>query len=540
MPYQTPRQLVIDPPPPGALLPSGPCMTPQLRAILETRLGPGQCMKVIAVAGAGKSTALREYAKRNKDMRTLYVTFNKSVQEHQEEAYALAGLEHVHVRTLSSLAYKLTIPLHDHDVANALRFSDAAGACALESDLESVRLTLEAYMSSADVSLSRAHLRLVTGTSGAAATKVLDMATRAWSALLCGRMTPTLAALEKLAPRSEVYDLVLLDEAHDVTASQLRFALGVGARSVVVYDPRQRINDWRKCVEVAVLDALPGTTLPLTHSWRFGDDFARSVGSFVDGISPTTHFSPTSTASLRGAPARRTEICSFCVLPIAQAVAAKKHVAVLGSTNLKIVLAALDFVEAHPNFAPTITFASGGAFAHVHALDGARVMRELLLFSIGAPVAIEPLARFAKRLRPMACLRHYAVNGLDDEASMERADDDTSVGDGAPPPSGPSWRSALALFDALGPDRLRRALALFEPDAREPATSLATFSTIHVAKGLSWPWVALLDTFLLATHRYNLATSSTSFQTTANLAYVAMTRAEEKLFLPPATYSAMY
>lgn len=89
--------------------------------------------------------------------------------------------------------------------------------------------------------------------------------------------------------------------------------------------------------------------------------------------------------------------------------------------------------------------------------------------------------------------------------------------------------------------------------------TLITFSTVHVAKGLSWKWVALLDSFFLAQsigsidrlcayarakaqqsapraalyaacHRHPYACKSA--EELVNMCYVAITRAEEKLYIP--------
>ena len=73
-----PRQLSLFAPAPrgSGLLPSA-----ELDAIVATALAPGELLKIEAVAGSGKSTALREYAKAHPQYNTLYVVFNASVQE---------------------------------------------------------------------------------------------------------------------------------------------------------------------------------------------------------------------------------------------------------------------------------------------------------------------------------------------------------------------------------------------------------------------------------------------------------------------------
>lgn len=80
--------MLLVPPPPLAKVPVHPyetsargiTTTPELRAIVDTDLDAGSLMKIIAVAGAGKSTALLEYAARRPLLQTAFVTSNKTVQ----------------------------------------------------------------------------------------------------------------------------------------------------------------------------------------------------------------------------------------------------------------------------------------------------------------------------------------------------------------------------------------------------------------------------------------------------------------------------
>ena len=65
--------------------------TVELQAILSVQLRPGEVMKIRAVAGSGKSTALREYAGAHPQP-TLYLAFNKAVQRDQQAKLAAAGL----------------------------------------------------------------------------------------------------------------------------------------------------------------------------------------------------------------------------------------------------------------------------------------------------------------------------------------------------------------------------------------------------------------------------------------------------------------
>ena len=80
--------------------------------ITRTELRCGELMKVVASAGAGKSTVLREYAALRPHLRCLYLTFNKEVREEKQAEFSGAGLWHVTVKTVNSLAWGPTLPYH--------------------------------------------------------------------------------------------------------------------------------------------------------------------------------------------------------------------------------------------------------------------------------------------------------------------------------------------------------------------------------------------------------------------------------------------
>lgn len=73
---------------------------------LSCILRAGELQLVLAVAGAGKSTFLRKYARRRPLLRCLYVTFSKALEV--EQAAAFANLPHVTVSTLDALAFRAT------------------------------------------------------------------------------------------------------------------------------------------------------------------------------------------------------------------------------------------------------------------------------------------------------------------------------------------------------------------------------------------------------------------------------------------------
>ena len=70
----------------------------EFQAICSTDLAPGELMTIVAAAGSGKSTVLKEYAKRRPHLRILYLTFGKDVKKEKAKEYSVPGLEHVKVQ----------------------------------------------------------------------------------------------------------------------------------------------------------------------------------------------------------------------------------------------------------------------------------------------------------------------------------------------------------------------------------------------------------------------------------------------------------
>ena len=61
--------------------------------------------KINAVAGSGKTTTLLEYAKKNSNLRILYLAYNKSLQIALNEKLKDYHLPNLHISTIHSLAY---------------------------------------------------------------------------------------------------------------------------------------------------------------------------------------------------------------------------------------------------------------------------------------------------------------------------------------------------------------------------------------------------------------------------------------------------
>ena len=84
----------------------------ELEAIVNAAVPAGSCMMIRAVAGAGKSFALREFARARPSQRFLFLSFNESVRREKTIEFKTMQLSNIMVQTLHSFAHANTPELH--------------------------------------------------------------------------------------------------------------------------------------------------------------------------------------------------------------------------------------------------------------------------------------------------------------------------------------------------------------------------------------------------------------------------------------------
>jgi hypothetical protein len=234
--------------------------------------------------------------------------------------------------------------------------------------------------------------------------------------------------------------------------------------------------------------------------------------------------------------------------PVPLVLAAKKAIAVLRLTNNDLVGTAYDLVKDGAVQSARIFFLSGGPFAHIHKTSGADVLHEMLHFIEGLPVMHPVLRRFHERRMGFSDFKVW----LADQPSSYIDDVD--------------WSAVVSLYNRYGQGLHTVVRRLSGCGRSIPGFARVTMATIHKAKGLSWPYVLLLDTPFQTKFQRNMADTAAAeaardpngaggagvydspralhrlfanrdpaLATRAiNLVYVAMTRAEEHLYLPEA------
>ena len=296
------------PPPPKPLSPSvqaarssPPRFTPTpeqeeaVRAFLSR-----EDMKLVAVAGSGKTTTLRLMAQSAPKERLLYVAFNRSVRDEAErtfpgnvEVLTLHGLAHRHV-VRGSGAYQRKLAARDGrvtpgDVLEALELPRERYALAYV-----IRSTLEAFLRSASEVPTPAHIppeyREVLQRRDKdpfSERYVLKAVRLIWKLMQDPDDSFPLSfdgfvkIWAQAGAKIRGYDAVLVDEAQDLSPVFLQVleAHRGELRRVYVGDPRQQIYGWRGAVNA--MDKLDAPERKLTWSFRFGEDLARGVRRFL-------------------------------------------------------------------------------------------------------------------------------------------------------------------------------------------------------------------------------------------------------------------
>lgn len=429
--------------PPQAVRPSP---TAEQVAIVE-HTATGQDLKIAAFAGSGKTTTLRQIAERT-HRRGLAIVFNKSA-ELDLKARMPSNIE---CRTTHSLAWR-----HCAKSGYAPGRLNQNFVVAWHPELKStapifqrlIARGLKNFHQSADPEPMLAHVpepnrlivdpaeHLPADQSAAFRAKAL-----AWIAHIWGRQKNP---FDDIAIGGDGYvkiwavsapclaaDFVMLDEAQDTNPAVQGVFAAQPCQKIAVGDPHQQLYAWRGAVDA--LARLPWAELPLTQSWRFGEnDLATTASRLLGALGETRR--------LRGNPQAYTSVGASCPRPDA----------ILCRTNANCFQAAADAAEtgARPFAGEKLAKELKGLADDVERIEA------------GIP-AISP------DLFGIASLR-----GLIEFAEMEE---------------GAHLKTFAGLIVKHGVFGLRQLLASFAPRADQADIAI---STAHRAKGLEWPAVRL-------------------------------------------------
>jgi hypothetical protein len=261
------------------------------RAIVEHVRG-GRGLRILALAGTGKTTTLQFIAEALAERSVLYIVFNKSQQIAAQRRFA--DLPNVRPATINSLAYgaagyAFKDRLEPSDYIAQQTWYDFMCERDAFADLpvdqwmhafRSIAQTLKRFMASADGAIGPVH---VPATDLDRET-IVHLTRRLWSTLASNDAMPVthdfyvkLYQLSKPVIRA---DVLLFDEAQDLTPANLAIGMGqTQAQLVYCGDAHQQLYEFRGAVNA--LDTIDLPALALTETRRFGPQIAAAANAIL-------------------------------------------------------------------------------------------------------------------------------------------------------------------------------------------------------------------------------------------------------------------
>lgn len=467
-------------------------LTPEQVSAIKT-IETGVPVKLIAFAGAGKTSTLKTAA-RNMPMRQgLYIAFNKSIAEEAEREFPRS----VWCKTSHSLAFKSVAGM-GYSVDGKMTKNVYIGMLGDWRSPEGVPLTDKQYRSamlqtvrnycgSWDDEITAFHLPMLPGLDDEQAANFRHWCKVDSAGLWARMMDPTdrmplghdgyvkVWALTRPFIRK---DYIMLDEAQDTAQVLVGVLRAQQCQVICVGDSHQAIYEWRGAKDA--LRILPGSECRLTQSFRFGPEIAEVANRILLAMGETH--------PLRGN-------------------WSKSQVLGAQSDNLQHVNAVLCRTN------------SGVIRAAAEADDMGRAV-----YIAGGTTEMRKLVEDAQRLQNgerAETLELSVFTNWQAARDYVFSDDchDTSL------------RAFVSLVQTYGTRKLLMMLDSFLP---HPMPGCVTISTAHKGKGLQWPSVLIYDDFIGSDGEDGTTLDAGE----RRLFYVAITRARETLHVDPATLNS--
>jgi superfamily I DNA/RNA helicase len=259
-------------------------------------------LKVNAVAGSGKTTTLLEYAKRRPKLRILYLTFNRSSSDEMRKKCAAANLQNITVQTFHALAYHHANGRH-YELINDLSewtIFDAYVKGEIDEKRETLLLIswlikdmMVFYLNSSHIYIDNAllgsyrHETQPQHKVGILLSGYADFILKTVKNILTQMKKGEIPAIHDfylkmfhLSKPNLFYDIILIDEAQDLSGVMLDVLQTQKASRVFVGDTFQQIYAFRYAINA--LDKIDCVEYSLTQTFRFGEPLARKICKIVN------------------------------------------------------------------------------------------------------------------------------------------------------------------------------------------------------------------------------------------------------------------
>lgn len=266
----------------------------------------GDILKVIAFAGAGKTSTLKLIAGARKE-RGLYLAFNRDIAAEAKRKFALTkcSASTMHALALqavtdiigkpteitaksirnSGIMNQFHVPIvqgwNNYRVASAVgrTLSEFCNSDSEEFLVEHGEAALISVLGHPDLIRDKSRKIIAEDAMRRLARPLAEMAEAVWhqhlerSEMNFDMLLKVLDLDSNLRSKAfSTYRYLMVDEAQDLNPVQRSIILKTGLPIIAVGDPYQQIYSWRGAENA--LQVLPGTEKFLTQSFRFGEDIA--------------------------------------------------------------------------------------------------------------------------------------------------------------------------------------------------------------------------------------------------------------------------
>ncbi|MGY2132301.1 UvrD-helicase domain-containing protein [Hymenobacter sp. HD11105] len=476
-------------------------------------------LKINAVAGSGKTTTMVEYARAQPAAaRIIYLAFNKTVRQEAIRKFQAAGLANVVVETAHSLAYRYVVRgsrynlnnkgYRAHELVELLKLPKGTGK---NRHQEFVLANHIAKFVSYFCNSDQARVQQLNYRATVIDPKAQEFVAKHYPTIErnCRELLARMDRAEidithdfylkkfQLSKPMLPADFILFDEGQDASGAMLDVFFRQPATKIIVGDTHQQIYGWRHAINS--LEKTDYPSLQLSTSFRFGAPIA-ALASQVLGWKTQLGAGP-----------------QLTVTGVEQALGEGTTCAVIGRSNLALLLKAIEYVKEHRQQLHRVYF-EGNINSYTYAGEGASLTDVLALYNGRSEAIKDPLIRTMANLQELA---EYAEQTEDTQLQM-----------------------LITIVEDYGNeviDLIKELKRLHVADGARDQAQLY-FSTVHRCKGLEYDQVQLTQGFItqatidkleeeFAAKPPEPGVKARIFEE-INLLYVALTRAKRRVYVP--------
>lgn len=266
--------------------------------------------KINAVAGSGKTTTLLEYAKKNSNLKILYLAYNKSLQVALQEKLKNYNLPYMQVSTIHSLAYN-RVQAYNYNLTGELKtyvlekvivdYEFQVNEKTFYPNIEYVTLVKDIVNFYCNSSLIELDMKLLESykKQNDLSAKILELLSKTEKKILnhikivlTSMKNKVIDAshdfylkmffLNKKVSTNLNYDLILVDEAQDISDVMIAIVENQTCRKIYVGDSHQQIYSFRYATNALNKIDLPA--YDLTISFRFSNSYAKTLQNLLNKL----------------------------------------------------------------------------------------------------------------------------------------------------------------------------------------------------------------------------------------------------------------